>query len=310
MAQPSRIMLLCATRRGVMFLRRLVALCPAADITVVTFPPEPWEPDYLTEIEVEAERAGARLVVERRVERASHLLNDAPDLLLAVSWRYLVPREVRERVRLGAYVFHDSLLPKYRGFSPTPWAIIEGEAATGVSLIEMADVVDGGRLVAQERVDIGPEDFIAAVLDRVTNAYLRVLEHALPDLLAGTARLVPQNEEAASWRPRRKPEDNVIDWSCSARRVFNLIRACAVPYPGAFFWHAGRQVKVWVCDPPSPGLGGTQAHAGQVVEVVPGAGARVLAGDGQSLFLRTVQVGSDDACTADFVFREVGAKVG
>jgi methionyl-tRNA formyltransferase len=297
-----RILLLCATRRGVAFLRRLAACCPDAELTVVSFPPEPWEPDYLPELRLAASEAGARLVLNRRVERENLYPNEDPDLLLAVSWRYLVPREVWGRARLGAYVFHDSLLPKYRGFSPTPWAIIHGESATGVSLIEMAEEADRGRLVAQERVEIGVDEYIGTVMERVTEAYLRVLERTLPDLLAGAARPVAQDEAAATYCGRRRPEDNVIDWAWPARRSFNLIRACAAPYPGAFFRHEGRIVTVWECDPPEEFSGAGELPAGRVVEVVRGAGARVLAGDRRTLLLRVVQREGEPARRADLVF--------
>src|SRR5207247_5205011 len=109
------------------------------------------------------------------------------DLMLAVSWRYLIPRSVYGRARLGTFVFHDSLLPEYRGFSPTVWSIVNGEDHTGVTLFEMDRGVDTGCVVAQERVPIGPEETIATVMERVTQGFLRLLERSLRDLLAGTA---------------------------------------------------------------------------------------------------------------------------
>jgi methionyl-tRNA formyltransferase len=290
----------------VAFLRQLAVCCPTAELTVVSFEPEPWEPDYLPELRSEAAKAGARLLLNKRVERTSLPDEEPPDLLLAVSWRCLVPREVWSRARLGAYVFHDSLLPKYRGFSPTPWAIINGEAATGVSLVEMAEEADRGRLLAQERVVIGTDEFIGPVMERVTEAYLCVLVRVLPDLLAGTAARAVQDESQASWYGRRRPEDNAIDWSWDARRIFNLVRACAAPYPGAFFRYEGQRVTVWTCDPPSNRESVAPASCGRIIEVVPGEGVKVATGDGRTLFLRMVQQKGESARRADLVFGQAG----
>lgn len=83
-------------------------------------------------------------------------------------------------------------LPEYRGFSPTVWAIINGEDHTGVTLFKIAEEVDAGDIVDQERVPIGPDDTIAVVIERVTQTYLDLLERNLDGLINGTVRLYPK----------------------------------------------------------------------------------------------------------------------
>ncbi len=297
-----RILLLCATERGTAFAQRLFELCPDAEFTVVSFSPTEWEPDYLPGLKkAVAARKGARLILTKRIELESLYADGAYDLLLAVSWRYLVRKEIWSRAALGAYVFHDSLLPKYRGFAPTVWAIINGESATGVSLIAMADAVDGGRLIEQERVEIGPAEFIGSVMNRVTAAYLRVLERTLPRLLAGTATGVPQNEADATYCCKRDPADNRIDWRKPAAQIFNLIRACAAPYPGAFCIWDGRKVVIWSSYLATDAPAYVGRVPGRVVEILSGHGVRVLAGEG-SLILCQVQMDDGTVTTADLVF--------
>ncbi len=164
------IALLCATQRGRAFLEHLfqqLSHCaPQAQLTVFSFVEDPWEPRYLDDIRALAQGCGARFVETRRVEKASADLPSV-DLLLAVSWRYLIPANVFQAPRLGAYVFHDSLLPQYRGFAPTVWAILNGESQTGVTLCRMAEHVDAGDIVAQQAVPIGAEETIADVMARV-----------------------------------------------------------------------------------------------------------------------------------------------
>lgn len=299
--KEKRILVLCATRRGVAFVRRIHELYPESNYTIVSFKGEAWEPDYMPELEAAVAVAGARLVIAKRVELDTLYTEGVFDLLFAVSWRYMVPKAVWSRASLGAYVFHDSLLPRYRGFSPTVWAMINGETATGVSLIEMADAVDAGLLIDQERVEIGCDEFIAPVMERVTHAYLCVLERMLPALLAGTAKRTIQDEAEASYVCKRTPADNRIKWSDSALRVYNHIRACSAPYPGAFCFAGDRCVRVWFCEPPAVSPVYAGRVPGRVVEIIPGKGVRVLAGD-HSLLLVEVQFEGDPVTRADLVF--------
>ncbi len=232
-----RIIVLCATRRGRLFLERLLRLAPDAVLTVVSFREEPWEPPFLDDIRSVAEAAGATFVEAKHLDRppAAEVWASAPvDLLFAISWRYMVPPAIFRSVDGGAYVFHDSLLPAYRGFSPTVWAILNGERQTGASLIEMAEGVDEGDIVDQRVVAIGPDETIAEVMEGVTGAYLSLLEGNLPALRAAARggpamERRPQNAAAATYGCKRLPEDNRIDWSLPARRVYDLIRAAARP---------------------------------------------------------------------------------
>lgn len=115
------------------------------------------------------------------------------DLMFAVNWRYLIPASVYQKPRQGTFVFHDSLLPTYRGFSPTVWSILNGEAYTGVTLFEIADNIDEGDVVAQQQIAIGPYQSIATVMEQVTEGYLALLEQNLDQLLQGTAPRRPQD---------------------------------------------------------------------------------------------------------------------
>jgi methionyl-tRNA formyltransferase len=304
--RAKRILLLCATERGTVFAQRLFALCPGAEFTVVSFRPEPWEPDFLPRLQDVVVNHGARLVLAKRVDLGSLYTDGIYDLLLAVSWRYLVAKDIWSRARLGAYVFHDSLLPKYRGFAPTVWAIINGEPATGVSLIEMADAVDAGRLIDQERVEIGPTEFIGSVMQRVTAAYLHVLERTIPRLLAGKASGVEQNEAEATFCCKRTSADNRIDWQKPAARIFNLIRASAAPYPGAFCAWNERRVVIWSCLPATGSPAYVGRTPGRVVEILPGQGVRVLAGEG-SLIVCDIQLDDGAKTTADRVITSLAA---
>lgn len=301
-----RIVLACATRRGLRFLERLRALAPEAELTVFSFREEPHEPPFLDELRRLCDRLGAELQEERHLgAEALRGLWEATqvDLLLAVSWRYLIPPPVFERARAGAYVFHDSLLPAYRGFSPTVWAIVRGEDHTGVTVFRMTEGFDAGEVADQERVPIGADETIAEVLERVTAAYLALLERNLSALLAGTPQLRAQDPAAVTYCCKRLPEDNEIDWRAPTREVYDLIRAVTRPYPGAFTLLDGRRLTVWGAKRLGPVPRYVGRVPGRVVEVRRGEGSVVLTGDGALLLTRVQREGEAEAAATEVLNR-------
>ena len=139
---------------------------------------------------------------------------------------------------------HGSLLPRYRGRAPVNWAVLHGETETGATLHEMTAKPDAGRIVDQEAVPILPDDLAVDVFHKVTGAAERVLARSLPGLVAGTAVLRPQDLSRGSYFGGRRPEDGRIDWKQPARRIHDLVRAVAPPYPGAFTDFEGKRLRV------------------------------------------------------------------
>ncbi|WP_144113714.1 formyltransferase [Paraburkholderia sp. BCC1886] len=157
-----------------------------------------------------------------------------PDFIFSFYYRHMLPVELLALATRGAYNMHGSLLPKYRGRVPTNWAVIHGENETGATLHEMAAKPDAGAIIAQTPVPILPDDTAAQVFDKVTVAAEQTLWRVLPALLAGEAPHLPNDLTQGSYYGGRKPEDGRIDWTQTAQQVYNLIRAVAPPYPGAF----------------------------------------------------------------------------
>lgn len=158
----------------------------------------------------------------------------APDFVFSFYYRHMLAPALLAIPARGALNMHGSLLPKYRGRAPVNWAVLHGERETGASLHYMAAKPDAGDLVAQTAVPILPDDTAREVFDKVTVAAEITLDRALPALLAGNASRTPLDLAAGSYFGGRKAEDGRIDWSWSARRVHDLVRAVAPPYPGAF----------------------------------------------------------------------------
>jgi len=167
-----------------------------------------------------------------------------PDFLFSFYYRSMLAPALLATSPRGAFNMHGSLLPKYRGRVPVNWAIIQGETETGATLHEMVEKPDAGRIVGQEAVPIGPDDLAVDVFRKVTGAAGRVLARSLPGLVDGTAVLKPQDLSKGGYFGGRRPEDGRIDWKQPARRIHDLVRAVAPPYPGAFTDFEGKRLRV------------------------------------------------------------------
>ena len=306
----THLVLFGATRRGQLALEQLRALNPAARLTVFSFREDPWEPPFLDAMRACAATVDADFHEAKQVgaDRWRAFWDSAAvDLMLAVNWRYMIPPAIYSRARRGAYVFHDSYLPAYRGFSPTVWAMINGEPYTGATLLEMAEQYDTGRIVGAARVAIGPHDTIAEVMETVTAAYLDLLAAHLPGLLAGTAPLTPQDEALASYACKLLPDDFRIDWAQSTARIYDLIRATTAPYPGAFTALEGQKLTIWRARPVDlPRYAGR--IPGRVAELRPD-GVVILTGDG-GLLVDTVQREGEERAPAGAVITRMGLTLG
>jgi methionyl-tRNA formyltransferase len=168
----------------------------------------------------------------------------APDFLFSFYFRQMLGAPLLALPARGALNMHGSLLPRYRGRVPVNWAVLNGERETGATLHYMAAKPDAGDMVAQTAVPILPDDTARDVFDKVTVAAEMTLDRALPGLIAGTAPRAPLDLAAGSYFGGRKAEDGRIDWSQSAARIHDLVRAVAPPYPGATTTIAGRPARL------------------------------------------------------------------
>ena len=155
-----------------------------------------------------------------------------PDFLFSFYYRHMLPAAILEVA--PAFNMHGSLLPQFRGRAPVNWAVLHGASATGATLHEMTVKPDAGAIVAQSAVPILPDDTAFEVFGKVTVAAEQALWTVLPALLAGTAPRAHNDLAKGGYFGGRKPEDGRIDWSLPAQTVYNLHRAVAPPYPGAF----------------------------------------------------------------------------
>ena len=176
----------------------------------------------------------------------------APDLVLSVFYRDLLPSPVLAAGRLAALNLHPSLLPAYRGRAPINWVLVRGEPRTGVTLHHMIGRADAGDVVGQRAIEIAPRETALTLYRKVEEEGVLLLAEMLPRVAAGTAPRLPQDESRASIFGRRRPEDGRIDWSWPSARIDCLVRAVAPPWPGAFAEVEGRRAWIYQGRPVPP----------------------------------------------------------
>ena len=165
----------------------------------------------------------------------------APDFIFSFYYRHMIPMPLLRHARRGALNMHGSLLPRFRGRAPVNWAIVRGATETGATLHYMVEKADAGDIVDQAAVPIGENDTAVDVFYKVADAAELILARSVPLLIAGSAARRPQDLSKGEYCGRRRPEDGRIDWSRPAREIYNLVRAVAPPFPGAFAFVNGER---------------------------------------------------------------------
>jgi methionyl-tRNA formyltransferase len=167
----------------------------------------------------------------------------APDLAVVVAFRIL-PREVYTIPKHGTVNLHASLLPKYRGAAPMNWAIIHGEAETGVTTFFLQDTVDTGSVLLQDRVKIGANDTVGNLHDTLSEVGAEIVLQTVRLIELGKAQPYLQNDSLACPAPKIFKHDCRIDWKNSSQQVHNFVRGLS-PHPASWTMHNGRVIKVY-----------------------------------------------------------------
>jgi methionyl-tRNA formyltransferase len=193
--------------------------------------------DYSAEIIATAENAGLP-VWDRR---------DMPAVLprvaarFAAGWRWLLPEKQDEPL----VVFHDSVLPRYRGFAPLVTALNAGEPKLGVTALLGAENYDAGPILRQESIAVEYPLRIAEAIEAVRPCYARLAAAIWEDLVNGAWAPRPQNPLEVSYSLWRDEEDYLIDWSSDAEAVRRFVDATGNPYRGAATFAMGRKLRVF-----------------------------------------------------------------
>lgn len=170
-----------------------------------------------------------------------------PELIVVVAYGKILPKAVIDLPPMGCINVHSSLLPKYRGAAPINWAVIHGETETGVTIMDIAEALDAGDMIAQRATPIDPNESVEQLHDRLAEMGAQLLSETVVQIANGTAKRTPQEESQSTYAPMLSRDLSPIDWTKSAWEIHNQIRGLT-PWPATTMELAGNQFKVYAAE--------------------------------------------------------------
>jgi methionyl-tRNA formyltransferase len=242
-----------------------LARAPGCELmAVVTQPDRPKGRDLKLQpsaVKVEAQRLGVAVWQPERARNPEFIEKAraaTPGLIVVMAYGQILPQALLDVPRFGALNVHTSLLPKYRGAAPIQWALLNGDAETGVTIMKMDAGLDTGPILTQATTPIAATDNAETLHNRLAVLGAALLVSTIPEYVAGRVTPQPQPAEGVSDTRIIEKEDGRLDWTQPAHALWNRIRAFT-PWPGAFTFLRGTPrptlLKIWEAEPFDHGSG-------------------------------------------------------
>ena len=181
--------------------------------------------------------------IRNNAEFRARLEEARPDAIVVVAYGRIIPQWMLELPRLGNINLHGSLLPKYRGAAPVQWAVANGDRVTGVTTMRLDEGLDTGEILLAREVAIGAEETAVDVFRSLASVGAELMVETLAGLAEGTLIGRKQDEAQATLAPILTREDGAIDFSRTARQIYDRWRGFE-PWPGAHTRLRGKKLIV------------------------------------------------------------------
>jgi len=185
-------------------------------------------------VRLSAEKSGLPLLQPDSIKNPAirdKIAEIEPDILTVVSYGEYIPSSIYNSPSYKAINVHPSLLPRWRGASPSRYALLAGDIVTGVTIQYVHRKLDAGDILLQEKIPIDPDDDHGTLCEKLYPLGARLIVDALDGLEKGAINPVRQDESMVTQAPKITKNDLIIDWSCPAIEIRNRIRAFS-PEPG------------------------------------------------------------------------------
>ncbi len=179
-------------------------------------------------------RDGTAMEIIRKLE---------PDAIIVAAYGKILPQEILEFPRYGCINVHGSLLPKYRGAAPIQWSVINGDAETGVTIMQMNEGVDTGDILMKRAIPIDIDDTAESMFDKLADLGGKVLIEALEKLGRGELTPQKQDEALATYASMLDKKIALIDWTKTGAEIHNLVRGL-YSWPVAYTFLGGKKLKL------------------------------------------------------------------
>jgi len=199
----------------------------------------------------------------KSTEEISRLAELKPDAIVVAAYGQILRQIVLDIPPFGCINIHPSLLPVYRGMSPVPSAILNGDEFTGVSIMLLDKGVDTGPVLERAQIPVAAQDDTGLLMEKLSRLGAQLLLDTLPRWFNKAIIPQPQNNTNATYSKTLTKEVGKIDWNLSAMELWRRVRAYQ-PWPGCFTQWQGKQIKILEA---IPLMGDGNVEAGKVVAV-------------------------------------------
>ncbi len=274
-------------------------------VGVYTLPDIPGRADPLKELAVQLGIPAFQPQRMRAPEVYEEYVKLKADLNVMAYVTSILPETILNHPRLGTIQYHPSLLPRHRGGSAINWAIINGEARTGITIFWPDEGIDTGPILLQRAVEISPDDTVGSLYyNKLFPLGVEAIAESVGLVEKGIAPRIPQDESQATYEGLCTEKDAVINWLKPATSVYNLIRGTN-PQPGAITHFGGQRFKIFDSELLA---GRIDRLPGQVASITQ-EGFVVAAKDG-AILLKRVQVAGSPKVTASEFAQQLHLKAG
>lgn len=180
----------------------------------------------------------------KTAEAVAKLREFEADLFVVAAFGQILSKEILDMPQYGCINIHASLLPKYRGAAPIQWSIIDGEAQTGVTIMQMDQGVDTGDILTQKVIRIEDEDTGESLFEKLCVLGADLLLETIPLLEKGEIIPIKQDEAKSTHAGMLTKEMGNIDFSKSADSIWHLVRGLN-SWPSAYTKLNGKTLKIW-----------------------------------------------------------------
>lgn len=206
-------------------------------------------------------------------EKTQNLMRENEfDIGISMGWQRLMPKSVLDCFKYGVFGFHGNsgYLPFGRGRSPLNWSMILGDTRFNLNLFRYDEKADSPNVFATEMFSITPHDDIRTAQYKNMICSKRLIRKLLTAYESGKVEVRTESKDFDSWYEKRTAADGKIDFHNRTRDIYNLIRGVAAPFPGAFAFCKGEEVRVWAAHPFDEMIDFSAYASGEVIDVFDG----------------------------------------
>lgn len=230
--------------------------------------------------------------------------HESLDYIMSFGYRRMISEDITSLAKIGALGTHFSPLPKYRGFAPLNWLLINGERETAVNLFYLDKEVDNGDIIARKNVHINYKDDINTLFEKCLKEFYNLLKEVIPSLEANDFKSLKQDNKEATYTCARSPEDGRINWSSTSYDTYNLVRALTHPFPGAYTTFEGEKLTIVSCEEFEED-NYVGRVPGRVIKVIKDKGIVVLCGTGSILIKEVKYYNSEEIVPVESIIKSV-----